>query len=632
MAGLKSLARIGTSLLAVIIATFHLYTGAFGTFDALTQRPVHLLLLVALSFCVYPFLGKEELKYRILDLALVILAFSTLAYILMNHDRFMNTVLYVDRPLPTDWIFTVLAVALVLEAARRSVGKVLPLLALIFLVAGYLLATLQIAPALNIPKIQDWWWVHALFISTQGLWGIPTMVSATYIFLFVVLAALLEATKVGRFFIDFSLSLVGRSTGGPGKVAVISSSLFGSISGSAAANVYATGVFTIPTMKKFGFDKNFAGAVEVVASTGGQLMPPIMGAGAFVMAEFIGIPYLRIAAAAVIPALLYYLAAFLAVHAESKKRGLTGLPPEQVRPFKVTLKEEAGQFASFAVTVGALVYMLMTGFSLYRAVFISIVILLIVSSLRKETRLGPIQIWNGLEQASRNAIMIAMACGVASIIVGVLTITGLGVTFSKILVDISHGNVYLLLASAAILAIILGMGMPTTAAYILAAALIVPALIVAGVEKLPAHFYVFTFAIYSTITPPVALAAYAAANISGGDPIKIAATAMKMVIPSFIIPVRYVLHPSILLIGSPLEILLDFALLTIAVIAIEVSLFSWPVKQTFSRALLLIGGLLVILPIGATLPSISTIMIDIVGFVLIAIGLFPTFLLYRWKR
>ncbi|WP_290596396.1 MULTISPECIES: TRAP transporter permease [unclassified Archaeoglobus] len=628
---LKRLAGIGVSILSVTIAMFHLYTGAFGIFDALTQRPVHLLLLVALSFCVYPFLGREELRYRILDLALVILTLSTLLYILINHDRFMDTVLYVDRPLPTDWIFTILAVVLVLEAARRSVGKVLPLLALIFLVAGYLFATIQISPTLNIPKIQDWWWIHALFISTQGLWGIPTMVSATFIFLFVVLAALLEATKVGRFFLDFSLSLVGKSTGGPGKVAVISSSLFGSISGSAAANVYATGVFTIPTMKKFGFDRNFAGAVEVVASTGGQLMPPIMGAGAFVMAEFLGIPYIRIAAAAIIPAMLYYLAAFFAVHAESKNRRLMGLPPEQVRPLRVTLKEELGQFASFAVTIGALVYMLMTGFSLYRAVFISIMILLIVSFLRKETRLGPLQMWNALDQASRNAIMIAMACGVASIIVGVLTLTGLGVMFSKILVDISHGNVYILLISAAFLAIILGMGMPTTAAYILAAALIAPALIASGVEKLPAHFYVFTFAIYSTITPPVALAAYAAANVSGGNPIKIALTAMKMVIPSFIIPVRYVLHPAILLVGSPFEILLDIALLIIAVLAIEASVFSWPIKQTFSRATLIIGGLLIVLPIGALLPGVSTIVIDIVGFALIAIGLVPPLLLYRRK-
>uniref|UniRef100_A0A7C4S5H0 TRAP transporter fused permease subunit n=1 Tax=Geoglobus ahangari TaxID=113653 RepID=A0A7C4S5H0_9EURY len=630
MSKLNRIVAIGVSILSTSIAMFHLYTGAFGIFDALIQRPVHLLLLVTLCFCVYPFLGKSELKYRIIDLALVILSLSTLLYILVNHGRFMDTILYVDRPTFMDILFTIIAIALVLEATRRSIGKVLPLVGLIILIAGYLLATLQIAPWLNIPKIRDWWWVHAMFISTQGLWGVPTMVSATFIFLFVVLAALLEATKVGRFFLNFALSLVGRATGGPGKVAVISSSLFGTISGSAAANVYATGVFTIPTMKKFGFDKNFAGAVEVVASNGGQLLPPIMGAGAFVMAEFLGIPYVRVAAAAVIPALLYYLAAYFAVHAEAMKKGLLGLPADQAKPLRITLRENLGQFVCFIVTISALVYMLIAGFSLYRAVFISILILLTLSILWKETRVGPRGIWNALDQASRNAIMIAMACGVASIIVGVLTLTGLGVMFSKILIDISHGNIYILLISAAFFAIILGMGMPTTAAYILAASLIAPALIVSGVEKLPAHFFIFTFATYSAITPPVALAAFAAANISGGDPIKIAFTAMKMVLPSFIIPVRYVLHPAILLFGTPLEIVLDTIFLIIAVLAIEAALFSWPIKNTFSRASFFIGSLLIILPVGvASSIEVSRIVADLLGLAVISAGLIPALMRRR---
>ena len=614
---LKKVSGILVTILAVGTASFHLYTGAFGTFDALIQRPVHLLLLTALSFCIYPLFGRHEnVKARVIDLILVSLTFVSLAYILVSHDRYLNTILYVDYPQTLDWVFTIIVTALVLEAARRAVGVVLPLLALTFLVASYLLATLQIVPGLGIPRIPDYWWVHAIFISTQGLWGIPTMVSATYIFLFVVLAALLEATKVGRFLIDFAISLVGRSTGGPGKVAVVSSSLFGSISGSAAANVYATGVFTIPTMKKFGFEKNFAGAVEVVSSTGGQLMPPIMGAGAFVMAEFLGIPYIRIAAAAIIPAFLYYLATFWAVHAEARKRGLTGLPSDQVRPFRSMIREEMGQFITFFITIGALVAMLLSGSSLYRAVFITIVILLIVSSLRAESRLGPKSLWFALDTASRNATMIAMACGVASLIVGILTVTGLGVSFSKLLIDFSHGNVMLLLFAAALLAIILGMGMPTTAAYILAASLIAPALITSGVEKLPAHFYVFTFAIYSTITPPVALAAYAAANVSQGDPIKTALLAMKMVLPSFIIPIRYVLHPAILLMGSPVDILIDIVLLAVAVIAFEASIFSWPIENRFTRVLFAVGGLIIIFPVMA-----NRIQGDLIGFGIILVGL-----------
>lgn len=625
----KRYAEISIFAFSLAIAMFHLYTAAFGVFDALIQRPVHLMTLVALCFCIYPLFRKKEHSsvYRTLDLILFVLTILTLIYILINHDRFMNTVLYVDRPLFADVIFTLLAVALVLEATRRATGPLLPLVTLAFLLAGYLVATLRIIPT-NLPKIQDWWWVHTLLISTQGLWGTPTAVSATYIFLFVVLAALLEVTRVGRFFLNFAISAVGKTTGGPAKVAVVSSSAFGTISGSAAANVYATGVFTIPTMKKFGYDKNFAGAVEVVASTGGQLVPPIMGAGAFVMAEMLGIPYLRIAMAAVIPALLYYVAAFFAVHAEAKKRGLTGLPADQVQPLKKVLREELGTFVSFATTVGALIYTLAVGVSLYKAVFISIVVLLIVSSLWKISRIGPTQFFKALDQASRNATMVAMACGSASIIVGVLTITGWGVTFSKTLIDVSYGNVYLLLASAAVFAIILGMGMPTTAAYILAAALIAPALIASGVEKLPAHFYIFTFAIYSAITPPVALAAYAAANIAEGDPIKIATNALKMALPSFIIPVRYVLHPAVLLIGSPLEVLLDTVLLIVSVLSLEVAIFSWPVSRIFNRALLFTGGCIILLPISAQ--SIPVTMVDLLGFSLIVVGLLPTLL--TWRR
>lgn len=609
------------SILAVSIALFHLYTGAFGIFDYLIQRPFHLLTLTALCFCIYPLFGrKDDIRFRIIDIILITLSFSTLLYIFIEHERLMGTVAYVTKPMFLDWVFMIIAIGVVLEATRRAVGSVLPALGLGFVIGGYMLATMQVMPEMGVPKIQSFWWVHAMFITSQGLWGVPTMVSATFIFLFVVLAAFLESTRVGRFLIDFALSIVGTKTGGPGKVAVISSSLFGMVSGSAAANVYGTGVFTIPTMKRFGFTKNFAGAVEVVASTGGQLMPPIMGAGAFVMAAFIGIPYIQIAAAALIPAILYYVAAFWAVHGEARKKGLTGLPPEQVRPFKTMMKEELGMFITFVIPIGYLVYLLMTGTSLYTAVFYSIIVLLVVSTLRTESRLTAKNAWGALSKASRNATMIAMACGVASVIVGVLNVTGWGVTFSTMLVKFAMGNPYILLISAALFSILLGFGMPTTAAYILAAALIAPALITAGFEKFPAHMYVFTFAIYSTITPPVALASYAAAGISEGDPIRTATTAMKMVLPSFIIPVRFVLFPAILLMGTPLEILFDFLALLIAVIAIEASAFSWPVDLLPSRIILAIGALLVILPLGEALLPFSRLFMDLAGIAVITAG------------
>ena len=617
---IRKIPLYATSLIAVGITFFHLYTGARGTFDYLIQRPVHLLSLTALSFAVYP-LKKEGGKIRIIDSILIIMSFSTLAYILVEHGRLLNTVAYVTKPQPLDWVFMIIALVVVLEAARRVVGFVLPLLGLIFLVTGYLLATMQLFPSLHVPKILDFWWVHAMFITSQGLWGVPTMVSATFIFLFVTFAAFLEATRVGRFMIDFSMALVGKTTGGPGKVAVIASSMFGTISGSAAANVYATGIFTIPTMKRFGFDKNFAGAVEVVASTGGQLMPPIMGAGAFVMAEFLGIPYIRIAAAAVLPAIIYYFSAFFAVHAEALKRNLRGLPPEEIKPMRRVLYEELGQALSFIIPIGALIYFLVKGISLYTAVFYSIIILLIVSMFRKESRLTPRTFYNAMENAAKNAIMIALACGVASIIVGVLNVTGWSVTLAQFLVGIAHGNIYILLVSAALFSILLGFGMPTTAAYILAASLVAPALIMSGFQDLPAHFYVYTFAIYSTITPPVALASYAAASISKGDPIKIALTAMKMVVPSFLIPVRFVINPTILLYGTPADIALEFFMLMVATMSVESGLFGWPLESKLVRTLLVIGGAIIIFPFSTQLPFLGNY-VNYIAFVLIVLLFF----------
>lgn len=607
---LVEMGKIATSILAIIITLFHLYTGAFGTFDALIQRPVHLLLLVALSFCIYP-LGKD-LKFKIIDALLAILALFTLLYIILNHDRFINTILYVDKPTIADAIFTLLAIFLVLEASRRATGVTLSLVGVFFLLIGYLLATLRIFPELNIPKILDWWWIHAMLVSTQGLWSTPTMVSATYIFLFVVLASFLEASKVGRFFIDLAISLVGKMTGGPAKIAVFSSSLFGSISGSAAANVYATGIFTIPTMKKFGYSPAFAGAVEAVASTGGQLVPPIMGAAAFVMAEFIGVPYARIMLAAIIPALIYYFANYLAVHAEAKVKGLKGIPEEEVRPTKKVLKEDLWQFICFATTITLLVYMIMVGYSLYTSVFYSWAVLVLLSFVGKKTRLTPKNFANALAQAAKNATTVAVACGVASIIVGVLTITGFGHLIAQTFLKISQGNLILLILLTAVFTIILGMGMPTTAAYILAASLIAPALVSAGFSVFPTHFFIFTYAILSAITPPVALAAFAASNISGANAMRIGFTAVRIGLPLFLLPIRYIFYPHILLIGSPMDIFMDFILILLSTAAIVNAQFSWPIRFKLSRVLFGISGLLILLPVDFLI-SVSRGTIDLAG-------------------
>jgi TRAP transporter 4TM/12TM fusion protein len=320
-------------------------------------------------------------------------------------------------------------------------------------------------------------WVDGLFITTNGLWGIPTRVSATFIFLFVVLASFLEVTGAGRFLLDFAKALVGRRQGGAAKISVVASSLFGSLSGSAAANVYGTGIFTIPTMKKFGYKNSFAGATEVSASCGGQIMPPIMGAGAFIMAQFLGVDYIVIAAAAVIPALLYYISVYFSVHAETITQGIQPIPEEEIPSVRQVFREQLGYALSFFVTVVVLFYMLMKGFTIYRAVFLSLVVLMGVSTLQPQSRVGLGELTVALDKSARNATQIAMATASASIVLGALNTSGLGVIFGQYVVQLAGGAAVLLLGLVAVFAIILGFGMPTTAAYILAAALLGPALV-----------------------------------------------------------------------------------------------------------------------------------------------------------
>ncbi|MFB6130500.1 MAG: TRAP transporter fused permease subunit, partial [Salinigranum sp.] len=357
---------------------------------------------------------------------------------------------------------------------------------------------------------------------------------------------------------------------------------------------------TIPTMKKFGYKNSFAGATEVAASCGGQIMPPIMGAGAFIMAQFLGVDYIVIAAAAIIPAFLYYASIYFSVHAETITQGIQPIPEDEIPGAMEVIRTQLGYALSFFVTVVVLFYMLMQGYTIYRAVFFSVIVLMVVSAVQPQSRVGLEDLTVALDKGARNATQIAMATASASIVLGTLNTSGLGVIFGQWIISLAGGIVVLLLFLVAVFAIILGFGMPTTAAYILAAALLGPALVAVNMGGIPAQFYIFTFAVYSTITPPVALAAFAAGQVADADPMTVAVKAMKMVLPTFIIPIRYIYRPAILLQMPTVDVVIDTVVLLIAVIAIQAGLWGWPVKSRTARAFAVLGALLLILPPSVT--------------------------------
>lgn len=591
---LRSGGTYAISIIAITTSLFHLYTGAFGIFGGLVQRSVHVYLLTALTFAIVPFLGGKKIRYRLVDVGLILLALVSMGYVLINYTRLLNATPYVTPPQFYDWIFAVVSIVLVVEATRRIVGRLLAAVVVLFLISGFF--SNMLPQPMTAPAVPPSNWVDGMFITTQGLWGVPTRVSATFIFLFVVLAAFLESTGAGEFLIDFANSLVGHLQGGAAKVAVVASSIFGSLSGSAAANVYGTGIFTIPMMKDSGLDSIFSGSTEVTASCGGQLMPPIMGAGAFIMAQFLGVEYMVIAMAAIIPSFLYYVSVYFSVHAESIVQEVEPLPREEQKNAIEVLRGAPGQALTLVMTLTVLIYMLVQGYTIYRSVFLAVGVLMIVSSIQADSRMGVKHLVVALDKGARNATQIAMACAAASIVLGTLNISGLGVIFGQFLVTLAGGSVALLLIFVAAFSIILGFGMPTTAAYILAASLLAPALSAVELSGLPGHFFIFTFAVYSTLTPPVALAAFAAGQVADADPIRIAFKAIKMVLPTFIIPIRYVLHPAILIQMSWEYVLLDLFILLIAVIAIQAGIWGWPVKGRIARSLAVSGAILLIVP------------------------------------
>lgn len=579
------------SALAITFSVFQLYTATFGVLDAQLQRAVHLGFGMALVFLLYP-LPKSRRRNRlgVLDFVFAFLGAATPAYIIIFYNEL---ILRSGLPTLADTIAGCLGILLLIEATRRVVGVPMLVVVCCFLAYAFLG---PYAPGifshrgLTIEQL-----VSHLYFTTEGVFGIPLGVSSTFIFLFILFGAYLESTGLGKFFIDLANAIAGWASGGPAKVAVLSSGLMGTVSGSSVANVVGTGSLTIPMMKKLGYHRDFAGAVEAAASTGGQLMPPVMGAAAFLMAEFVGVPYIEIVKAAIIPAFLYFAGVWLGVHFEAKRNDLKGLPRNELPKIGVILRERG----HLALPLVVIVYLLVSGYTPMRAALFAIVLAIVCSALRKSTRMKPVEIVNGLENGAKNVLGVLVACASAGIIIGVVTKTGVGLKLASGLIDLSGGLLLPSMFFTMITAIILGMGVPTTANYVITSTIAAPALVQLGVPILAAHMFVFYFGIIADVTPPVALAAYAGAGISGGNALKTGVNASKLAVAAFIIPYMFVLSPTLLMINATAGgLVVTVATAIIGMVALSASLIGYlaaPLKF-LTRGLLFGGGLLMIKP------------------------------------
>jgi len=593
-----------TALVAVSMSVYHLTIAFIGAPQQFFFRSTHLLFALILVFLMYPtFRGTiagaqehvrddaggavppSEGRASWVDALFIAASFVTVGYIWLNHDHLLTRFVFVEDPTGAELVLGTLFTFIVLEATRRVIGWALPITAMIFLV--YALAYAKTRPEQLI---------EIMYLTTEGIFGGTLGVSAAYVILFVLFGAFMERTGVGRLFMDFALALTGHTAGGPGKVAVVSSSLFGTVSGSAVANVLVDGPITIPLMKKTGFKPPFAAAVESVASTGGQIMPPIMGAAAFVMAEFLAVSYFQVALWAFIPAMLYYVAVFFAVHFESKRVGLMGLPHADIPRLGVVLRERGHLFLPIlTILVG-----LIMGYSAPLCALAGTLSCIPVAMLRKSTRqgIGWRTVWSALEEGAKNSIAVALACACAGIIIGVITQTGAAINFTALVLGLAQEMLVLALILTMLAGIILGMGMPTTPAYIVMVSLLVPALIKLGAIPPAAHMFAFYFAILSAITPPVALAVYAAAGLAKANLWESGWTAMRVGAAGYIVPFMFVFEPSLLMIGAWHEILQSSVTATIGTICLAAGLFGYLLREAriWERAALIAAAVLLIKP------------------------------------
>nr|WP_163501829.1 TRAP transporter fused permease subunit [Halomonas socia] len=594
---------------AVSMALFHLYAAVTGAVN--TQNAIHLMFAIPLIFLAYTCRARDSERLPWYDVIPVLLGVAISAYYIYHFDRILYDLGYL-MPTNADLLFGIAAILLLLEACRRAIGLAFPVLVLVALTYAYFGRYLP-----GVWGHGGYGWadlVATFYMSPTGVYGSLMRTSSTVIVIFIMFGALLVTTGGGDTFMRLSNAATGRMSGGPAKAATLCSALFGSISGSTAANVATTGVFTIPLMKKNGYSPRFAAATEASASTGGQILPPIMGAAAFVMADVISTSYLEIIGAALIPALLFYLAIWMSVHFEAKRLGLTPVPKSQ-RP---TLREGLFNIETLVVPIAVLVTLLVLRYTPTTAAVAAYftAVLIYLFSWR-----SPGTLWErvkslpaALEAGAMTAAMIAVIIGSVAIIASVISLTGLGLKVSSVILVVSGGDVLITLVLAMVVAIILGMGLPTVAAYMLAASVVAAAFIEAGLPSLSAHLFILYFAILSGVTPPVALAAYIGGAIAGSHWFKTALTATKISLGGFLIPYMFIYHPPLLGNGTALEIALAVGSGVLGIIALAGSTIGYFLRPCswLERGLLLAAALMLIT---------GQLLTDAIGIVLI-VGLF----------
>ncbi|MCL6447995.1 MAG: TRAP transporter permease [Armatimonadetes bacterium] len=615
---LKELNLTGTrgkiaAVLSICTSLFFLYTSCTGSFPAMIQRGVLLAFTMPLIFLVVP-RRVDHFLVRSLDYICILTAPIPFIYIICVQDQLM---MRGGIPNKVDVIMGILATVIILEATRRRSGWALPILALLLLLYGFLgpaMPGILSHRGLDLDAT-----ITALFLGEEGIFGIPVAVTANFIMIFILFGAFLQVTGAGEFFIELATALCGWMRGGPAKVAVVGSSLMGMVSGSAVANVATVGTFTIPLMKKIGYKPEVAGGIEAVGSSGGQIMPPIMGAAAFIMADFLKMPYFKVAVAAIIPAILYYLALFFMVDLEAAKTGLKGLPRNELPDWKKTFLKSG----YLLLPIFGLIYLL--GFVQYspqKAAFFTIVLLWIISCVRPHTRLNLKKFVTALINGAIGGLEVAAVCACAGIVIGIVMRTGLGLSLTGVLIELSGGILPILMVLTMLTSTILGMGLPTSACYIIVAVLVAPAMVKIGVLPIAAHMFAFYYATLSAITPPVALAAYAAAGIAKATSMKTGLAAFGFGLTGFIVPFMFVYGPPLLMQGPVPEIILCFAMAALGTYSLAMSMTGMWLKplHVLERITCFAAALFLIIP------EIRT---DIIGLILLAAVMIINFRRYR---
>ena len=602
-----------TVIISILFTGFQLYATLSGRVPAQILRASHLGFVQLLAFLLFPASKKSpKNQLPLYDVILGLIGAACWVYIVVNFQALARRT---GAYKPVDIIVAVVGILVLMESCRRIVGLPILIIASVFILyafAGRYLPGFLNHRGYKLDRIA----AH-LFYNTEGIMGIPLGACSTFIFLFILFGALLEKTGIGQFFMDTCNAIAGGASGGPAKVAVLTSALLGTVSGSSVSNTVGSGSFTIPMMKRLGYKSEFAGAVEAAASTGGQLMPPIMGAAAFLMAESLGLPYITIVKASIIPALLYFSGIFITVHLEAHKLGLKGLPRQQLPRFIPLILKKGYMILPLAVIV---IFLCMGRTAVYAALMgiLSCLTIGVVSSivdvLRGETpRFGIKDLVEVATATARNIISVAIACAMAGIIIGIVTLTGIGLKFGAGLISISHGIAIITLLLTMVSSIILGMGAPTTANYLITSTITAGAIIGLGFQPLAAHMFAFYFGIIADITPPVALAAIAGAAIAKGKPIKTAFNATKLAIGAFIIPYVFVFNPQMLMIDTTFINALPIALTAlIGMFGLSVALEGYAFRNStiVERVLFAIAGVMCILPNHAT---------DLTGIALLAL-------------